>query len=75
MAAACNKDWYGGDCNVFCQPQDGAEGHFDCEEDTGKKLCQPGMITVILRISSSLYKLVSVQRRTDLIVILHHIRL
>ena len=35
--------WHGENCDVFCQPHDNDEGHYDCDLSTGDKLCHPGI--------------------------------
>ena len=38
----CDEDYYNTDCSVHCVPQDNNNGHYDCNQQTGAKVCHPG---------------------------------
>ena len=38
----CESDYYGLDCNTFCQAQNNSEGHFSCDSSNGNLICLPG---------------------------------
>ena len=37
----CLEFFYGDDCDVYCEPSDDCNGHFDCDTD-GSKICMNG---------------------------------
>ena len=40
---SCSRYYYGPNCDVFCEEMDNdIEGHYNCDQQTGKKVCQPG---------------------------------
>jgi hypothetical protein len=38
----CTTNYYTQNCNVRCVPQDNCEGHYTCNQLTGKKICNYG---------------------------------
>eukprot|EP00794_Sanderia_malayensis_P004795 gene4795-5422_t len=39
----CRQNYYGNNCRVYCVPQDDPlHGHFNCEVNSGRRLCLPG---------------------------------
>ena len=41
FSAACNPDYYGSRCNVFCQAMNDSGGHYTCGSN-GEKICLEG---------------------------------
>ncbi|CAL8072763.1 unnamed protein product [Calicophoron daubneyi] len=38
----CGQHFFGPFCKLFCRPQQGRYGHYECEKSTGRKICQSG---------------------------------
>ena len=38
----CEANFFGPDCNTFCQGRDNSLGHFTCDPLTGNRVCLPG---------------------------------
>lgn len=40
---ACSQNYYGENCDVHCKAyNDPYNGHYDCDQKTGAKICLPG---------------------------------
>ena len=42
VQVACDGDFYGSQCDVYCVPRDNCTGHYTCDQDTGAAQCLPG---------------------------------
>ncbi|XP_032232460.1 multiple epidermal growth factor-like domains protein 11 [Nematostella vectensis] len=50
FSVQCNKNYYGPECSMKCQQKDNIEGHYTCDEATGRKICLPGWHGVSCRV-------------------------
>ena len=40
----CSQNYYGDNCSTYCIPQNDTDGHYDCNELTGEKVCLSGYL-------------------------------
>ena len=38
----CSEGYYGSNCSTFCVPHNDTNGHYDCNQVTGEKVCLSG---------------------------------
>ena len=43
VRAECNPNWFGPECQVFCEPRDDVMGHYTCDGNTGAFVCLAGI--------------------------------